>query len=170
MKPFVKYALLGSALSIVWTLIGYIMGNEMQAKLSLLSSIVMIAISIFCFAAAIKEEKAANEGFISFGKAFGTAFKTGLIMAAVGAAFSYLYFEFINTEYVAFMLDKAQEDMANRGMSDEQIEMAIKMQSKFMSPAMMAGIALLGGIVINLIIALIMGAAMKKENPAGEIK
>lgn len=170
MKPFVKYALLGSALSIVWTLIGYIMGNEMQEKLKWLSSIVMIAITVFCFVAAIKEERAANDGFISFGKAFGTAFKTGLIMAALGAIFSYLYFAFINTEYMSFVLDKAREEMTNRGMSDDQIDMAVKMQSKFMTPAVMAGIAFIGGIIINLIAALIIAAAMKKENPAGEIK
>lgn len=60
MKPFLKYGLLGAALSIIWTLIGYIMGNEMQEKLKWLSTIIMIAISVFCFIAAIKEERLAG--------------------------------------------------------------------------------------------------------------
>ncbi|KXK45256.1 MAG: 50S ribosomal protein L31 [Bacteroidetes bacterium OLB10] len=170
MKPFLKYGLLGAALSIIWTLIGYIMGNEMQEKLKWLSTIIMIAISVFCFIAAIKEERLAGEGFISFGKAFGTAFKTGLIMAIIGAIFTYLYFAFINTSYMTFVLEKAQEEMSNRGMDEEQIEMAMKMQSKFITPPVMAGFAFVGGLIVNLIIALILGAAMKKENPAGEIK
>lgn len=170
MKPFVKYGLLGSALTIVWSLIGYVMGNEMQEKLKWLSSIVMIAITIFCLVAAIKEERAAGDGFISFGKAFGTAFKTSLIMAVLGGVFSYLYFQFINTGYIAFVLEKTQEQLSEQGMSDEQIENAIRMQSKFMSPLIMGVFAMVGGIIVNTIISLIVGAVMKKENPFGEIK
>ena len=167
MKPFLKYGLLGAALSIIWTLIGYIMGNEMQEKLKWLSTIIMIAISVFCFIAAIKEERLAGEGFISFGKDL--VFSKQVDNGTIGAIFTYLYFVYQYKLY-DFCSGKAQEEMSNRGMDEEQIEMAMKMQSKFITPPVMAGFAFVGGLIVNLIIALILGAAMKKENPAGEIK
>lgn len=165
MKSFIKYGIIGSLLAFAWTLVGYVMGNETQEKLKWLSMLVMIIIVVFCFRAVINEEKKANEGFISFGKAFGMAFKTGLVMALCSAVFTYLYFNFINPEYMEFAIQKAQEQMQSQGLSDEQIDMSMKMQAKFMTPAMMTIVAFFSSVIIYVIVSLIMGAIMKKENP-----
>jgi len=66
MKPFLKYGLLGAALSIIWTLIGYIMGNEMQEKLKWLSTIIMIAISVFLFYCCHKGRTISRGGVYQF--------------------------------------------------------------------------------------------------------
>ncbi|HQO86684.1 MAG TPA: DUF4199 domain-containing protein [Bacteroidia bacterium] len=165
MKSFIKYGILGALLGFAWTLVGYILGNETQEKLKWLSMLIMIVIVVFCFRAVINEEKKANEGFISFGRAFGMAFKTGLVMAVCSAVFTYLYFNLINPEYMDFAIQKAQEQMQTQGLSDEQIDMSMKMQAKFMTPAVMTIFAFVSSVIIYVIVALIMGAILKKENP-----
>jgi Protein of unknown function (DUF4199) len=165
MKPYVKYGLIAAGISIAWSLIGYLLGNETQESLKWVSNIVIITVSVLCFRGAIAEVRTAQNGFISFRQAFKVSFLTGLIAAVINLAFTYVYFTYINPEFIGFIIEKAQQDMIDKGMSDEQVEMAIKMQSKFMTPAIMAGFALLFSLVFNAIIGLIMAAIMKKENP-----
>jgi len=62
-------------------------------------------------------------------------------------------------------MQKAQEQMQSQGLSDEQIDMSMKMQAKFMTPAMMTIVAFFSSVIIYVIVSLIMGAIMKKENP-----
>lgn len=64
-----------------------------------------------------------------------------------------------------FAIQKAQEQMQSQGLSDEQIDMSMKMQAKFMTPAMMTIVAFFSSVIIYVIVSLIMGAIMKKENP-----
>lgn len=165
MKSFVKYGIIGSLLAFAWTLVGYVLGNETQEKLKWVSMLVMIVIVVFCFWTVINQEKKANEGFISFSRAFGLAFKTGLVLALCSFVLTYLYFNFINPEYINFAIQKAQEQMQDQGLTDEQIEMSMKMQAKFMTPAVMSVFAFISSIIVYVIVALIMGAIMKKENP-----
>ncbi len=166
MKPFVKYGIIGALLAFVWTLIGYVMGNETQEKLKWVGFAVMAGIVIYCFRAAILEYRQANEGFISFGKAYGAAFKTGLVMALVSSLLTYVYFAYINPEYIGFALEKAQEQMQEQGLSDEQIQTAVQMQAKFMTPVMMTVMGFVSSLIIYALISLIFAATMKKENPA----
>ena len=165
MKPFVKYGLIAAGLSILWSLIGYLLGNETQESLKWVSNIIMISISVLCFRGAIAEVRASQNGFISFKEAFRVSFMTGLIAAIINLGFTYVYFTYINPEFIGFIIEKAQQDMIDKGMGDEQVEMAIKMQSKFMSPPIMSAFAFIFSLIFNVIIGLIMAAIMKKENP-----
>jgi hypothetical protein len=165
MKPFVKYGLIATGLGTAWTLLGYLLGNETQDSLKWLSNIILISITVLCFRGAILEVRNAQGGFISFKNAFGICFKTGLVMAVLGTAFNFIYFNYINPEFVNFTIEQAQQKLVEQGMSDEQIEMAINMQRKFMSPAWMMVWSFVGSIIFSIIIGLIMSAIMKRDNP-----
>jgi len=165
MKPYIKYGLIGAGLSTVWTLIGYLMGNESQESLKWIGYAVIISICVFCFRGAILGIRNMKNGFISFKEAFRVAFMTGLVMGIINSVFSYFYFAYINPEFISFILNKAQQDMLDKGMSDEQVEMAISMQKKFMSPAMMGVFGFVFMMIFNALMGLIMSAIMKKENP-----
>ena len=56
--------------------------------------------------------------------------------------------------------------MQEQGLSDEQIQTAIQMQSKFMTPVMMTVMGFVSSLIIYALISLIFAATMKKENPA----
>ncbi len=168
MKPHIKYGLIGAGILAAWSLVGFVMGNETQDKLKTIGYIVTFAVVIFCLRAAINDKKYFHNGFLSFKKAFGTAMLTSLVLWLVYAVFIFFYFQFINPEMISFMMDKAAEELQNRGgMTDEQMEMALKMQAKFMTPVMMSVWMFAWMMVVSVIVSLIMAAIMKKENPEG---
>jgi flagellar biosynthesis protein FliQ len=55
--------------------------------------------------------------------------------------------------------------MFKKDMSEEQIEQALEMSKKFMSPVMMTVFAYLGSLFFGLIISLVLAAVNKRENP-----
>lgn len=168
MKPHIRYGLIGAGVLAAWSLVGFVMGNETQQKLEWVGYIVTFSVMIFCIRAAINDKKYFHNGFLSFKKAFGTAMLTSLIMWALYSAFMVIYFKFINPELIPFIMEKAEEKMLAQGnMTDEQMEMALKMQAKFMTPVMMSVWMFVWMMIISIIVALIMAAIMKKENPEG---
>ena len=58
--------------------------------------------------------------------------------------------------------------MQNKGgISDEQMEMALKMQAKFMTPAIMSMFMFIWMMILSILLSLIMASILKKENPDG---
>lgn len=165
MKPYIKYGLIGVGLSTAWTLIGYLMGNDSQESMKWYGWAVIIGISVFCFRGAILEIKNAKAGFISFKEAFTASFFSALLMCLINSIFSYVYFKYINPELIPYILEKTQENMVNGGMSDEQMEIGLSWQRKIMTPFWMSFFGSLVVLIVNALIALIMAAIMKKENP-----
>jgi hypothetical protein len=169
MKTHVKYGLIAGAILILWTMVGYLMGNEQQENLKWLGYIISYGVMIYCFVFSVKEIKTTNGGYIAFGKAFGLQMKVALILTAVYTFFSFFYFKFINPSFVDFIRDKQIEEMQKKGLSDDQIASAEKMMSMMMSPGMMVIWMVVGFLFMSLIFALIIAAIMKKENPEGPL-
>ena len=113
----------------------------------------------------IKEYKAQNEGFMSFGE--GT--KTGVIVAAVAglftSIFSYIYFTFVDPTALEKIRDLQITAMEDRGMSDAEIEQAMSVAGMFTSPGAIALMGLLFTVIVGLVFALIISAFLKKERP-----
>jgi hypothetical protein len=61
--------------------------------------------------------------------------------------------------------DKQMEEMANRGMTDEQIEQAMEIAGKFMSPEAMLFFAVFFGILAIVICGLIVSLFTQRKNP-----
>jgi hypothetical protein len=65
-------------------------------------------------------------------------------------------------------MDKAREDMETRGMDDAQIDQAMSMTEKFMTPGIMFAMGVLSYVIIGFIISLIIAAIMRKDKPVFE--
>ena len=109
-------------------------------------------------------DKALN-GFMSYGEAFRSLFFTLLFASVLMTIFMFIYFKYINVDYFDSAKVKAEEQMREKGMSDEQIEMGMKYAATFMSPAWVATFTLLGYLIIGSILSAIAAAFIKKENP-----
>jgi hypothetical protein len=66
------------------------------------------------------------------------------------------------------ILDQTEENMVKKGMSDEQIELALKYSAKFMQPLWMAIMSIVMYTFWGTIISLIVGIFTKKEDPSFE--
>ena len=88
-----------------------------------------------------------------------------LVSVAISSVFTYIYMKFIDNSMIQQILDKQREAMEERGMDDAQIDQAMTMTEKFMTPEIMLGTGLFFGVVIIVIVALLISLVTQKKNP-----
>ena len=83
----------------------------------------------------MRDYKAENQGFLTFGKGVGLGAMSSLIGGVVYGVFLFIYSKFINTGYVDTIREVAYQQMEaqsenNPAMTDEAMEMAMKWTGK----------------------------------------
>lgn len=108
-------------------------------------------------------------GNISYGSALGYGALLALSASVVVSFVNYIYLKFIDDGLIMYSLEAAEMAMYDAGMEDEQIEMAMQMQSKMFSPGGIAIIGVFATTIFGFIISLIASIFLKKEaNPFEE--
>lgn len=110
--------------------------------------------------------KKSNSGFISFGECLKTGVTLCVIAGLIYGLFSVL-FNLIFPEFIDEIMSKMRTVMIEKSpdMTSEQLETALSMTKKFMSPAFALPITLVMFAFIGLIYSLIIGAIVKKDRP-----
>lgn len=159
-----KYGLVVAVVTMVYSTILYVAGlgsNRMLASLTYVFMIVAIAL-------AMKDFREKNGGFISYGEGLGLGSLTSAVLGLLSSAFTIFYLQFIDSNMLTQSLDQMREELEGKGMDDAQIEQAIEMSQKFMSPGIMFVTVILGYLVMGFIFSLIIAAIMRKEKPVFE--
>ena len=167
MKPFLKYALIASVATMIWSLILFLTDvwrTDYGAYLNYVSYILILIFMVI----AINEEKQNYGGYISYGQAFKIGFLMMVVLSVIVCVYTYMYFTQINPEIIQFSRDKAIADMEEKGMTQEQIDQAMSIAGRFMSPGVMTFFALFGNVFFGCIFALIIAAILKKDKPLFE--
>ncbi|MGY3087886.1 uncharacterized membrane protein (DUF485 family) [Hymenobacter sp. UYAg731] len=113
--------------------------------------------------------KQQNAGFMSYGEGLSMGMMLTLVSGVMGAVFSYIYISFMDNGMIARMLDKARTDMESRGgASDEQIDQAMQMTAKFMTPVAISLLVVLFSLLFGLAISLVVSAVNKNPKPEFE--
>ena len=156
----VKFGIIGGLISIIISLTLFFTGMELKTVLKWLPTVAMIAIIILGLKSVADENK--NREIT-----FGTLFKTGMIITTIIAIISIVYFlvyiNFIDTGFIEKVLDASRVQMAEKGLGEEQIDNAIEMTKKFMSPGIMVAFSLIGNLVFGAVTSLIGAGIFKKE-------
>ena len=168
MKPHVKYGLIAGVASIIWTLIMYLTGVDKSDMANIVNWVAMAVILIFVVLA-VKEQRDMNKGYITFGNAFKTSFLTFLISGVIGCAYYYIHTAMIDPSLIEYMRDKAMDEMANKNIPEDQIDIAMKYTNMFLSPGALTAMGFLFNLIIGAIAGLIVAAIMKKDPPPGEM-
>lgn len=122
---------------------------------------ILFAITIY-FGIQYRNQFAPN-GF-PYGKAFLYAFYIMIISTLIGTVFNYINWTFIDPSQMDLMREAAAEKLyQTEGLSEEQIEQAIEMQAKMMTPGMTTFWALIGSVFFSIIIALISALAFWRK-------
>lgn len=128
----------------------------------------LVFTSVFIFLGCSNYKKA-NGGYITLGQCL----KVGVGVCAL-AALLYAVFYFIFTLIFPEFIPEAIEQIkrvtvrTNPSMTSEQLEMSISVMEKMMAPYVAGPISIVMYSFIGLIISLIIGAIIKKENPYGQ--
>ena len=165
-KPSSKIALhYGIILGIASILVSVIffalnMHYDQDWKQGTLGGLITIAI-IFI---GIKKYKEFNEGYLSVGDAIKTGLGIALIGGIISVIYSLIFMNFIEPDFIANMMEKVEQMTIEKypNFTDEQIEQALAMQKKFMSPMIMTAMSLIVSLFFGLIISLISGLILKK--------
>lgn len=172
-KSAIPYGIAFGAIMLLEFVIGYTMGLDPQKHawagitFSLLNYLVLPF--IFIIMACNNFKKKHNGGFISFGQSI----KAGVVVCVIAA----LVFSVINAViYMAVpsikedILEQQKEAIAQSpGMTSETLEMSMKMVETMMQPYISIPLTILIYAFVGLIISLIVGAIVKKENPYGDV-
>ncbi len=165
----VRYGLIWAATGFILTLVGFLTDTDASmpttpTSLKIAYSILSLGVAIWCIRTAIITDRDEQlGGLIEFGRATGLGIKTGLVTGVVGAVLQVIYTKVINSSYTETMLDATREQMEKQGLSDDQIDQAIKYSEMFMGPMPTTIMFILVALFFALIISLIAAAILKKS-------
>jgi len=149
---------------IVYSLIMYVANLYMNQTLQYLAIILLAGGMLI---GALQYRKVALNGFITYGKAFSVNFLIGLFATILSSIFFYFYIKYINTGLIDEALQQARIKMEAKAgsMSQEQMDQAMSMTQRFMTPVWMVIWGFLGNTFFSAVIALLLSIFVKKTDP-----
>ena len=167
-KIGLNYGLILSLLVVGLSVIVYVLGLHLEQPWW--QSVLNFVFMTICIVYGLKAYKKDNGGFLSLGEALKTGLVIALVSGIIGTIFSYLFITFIEPDFIPQMLDATQEKMIeqNPNMTQEQMDMAMGMTEKFMSPWIMFAMGMIASLFFGFIISLISGLVLKQNRPTYE--
>jgi hypothetical protein len=104
-------------------------------------------------------------GFISFGRAFGAAFLTGLVVAVIGFIWSFIFLQLIDPSILEVIAEATRTSMEERGMSASDIDQAWGITKMFISAPAIAFFGFIFTLFGSVVVGLIVAAVMKRQQP-----
>jgi len=129
---------------------------------SILSAIATVAILYFGIKHHRDEELV---GYITFGRCVKLGALIGLFAGILIAVFAFVYHSFIRPDIIPSMMEFQQEQMAEQGMTEDQIEQAMAMAENFTTPVATAISSVFNGVFWYTLFSLLVGGIMKKVRP-----
>ena len=160
MKSSLYYGVIMGAAMIVLSIILYIVGVGFEQWTSWLTYALMLGVLVW---STMQYKNSLGSEGLSYGKALGFGVMVALFAAIINAIYSYLFFTIIAPDGIQILKTMAEEQLLQRGMPDEQIEMAMQMQGKFMTPGAISLMSIPSLVVIGFIISLITSIFLKKD-------
>ena len=160
-----NYGIIWGLLSIALSVIAYVTDNHIERPMWL--TIAGLAIMVGIIVYGLKAFKSENEGYLSVSESLKVGLAISLIAAIIGAIYNYIFITVIEPEYVIQMLEFSSEQMViqNPDMTQEQIDMAIGITEKMMTPTIMTAMGIIIPLFLGFITSLIAGLIMKVNRP-----
>ena len=161
-----SYGLITGAVMIVYSLILYLLNLHLNRYLPLISFLILLVGMTY---GTIQFRNKAMNGFISYGKAYSSGFMIALFAGILAAIYAFIFYQFIAPDVVREILDMANQNIMAKSaqMSDDQMQKAMDMTTKFVTPPFMSIMLLIYCLVIAAIGGLITSAFIKKEDKSG---
>ena len=158
-------AVLGLCLVVIATVM-WVLGVDKNNSLvpSILNNgliIVGIAYSVIQF------RDTENNGFISYGDSLRLGTSVTFFSSVILAFYSFIFINYIEPNTLNDMLMQAEQAIleSRPEISDEELDLALEMTTKFVQPHWMLILGVLGGTFMGFIYSLIISIFVKKDNP-----
>jgi uncharacterized membrane protein (DUF106 family) len=159
------WGLILAFVSIIFNVILYMLDQTLNRTLGYLGFVIMIVVMIF----AIRSFRDnIRDGVLPFGPAFGFLITMVVVSTIIGDIYAYLLYTVIDPDILLKMKDMQAEEMMKRGIPEDQLDQALEVASRFMTPGMIVVFATAAGMFFGSIISLIIAAIFKKDSPEGD--
>ncbi|MEI6434223.1 MAG: DUF4199 domain-containing protein [Bacteroidota bacterium] len=161
----IYYGMIVGAAIIVFSLLLFLMDLHMNKSVSWISYLILCAGLIL---GTLDFRKKHSNGFLTYGKAFVSCFWIGLFAGLLASIFTFVFAKYIHPGFINEILDQTRASLLEKRpeMTDEQVEQAVEITAKFVSPPFMA----LGSVFMyagaSAILGLILAIFLKKEDPS----
>ena len=164
-RPIVyRYGLIAGMLLIIYGLILQFTELYTSQAMGFIPVVLLAAVIVLAY----RDYKGLNAGFMSYGQGLGIGAMIGLLAGVMSGLFTYAYIKFVDDTMMTRMAEIQQQAMEEKGMSEEQIQQAVKMAERFSSPEMILLFTPLWNLFVGFILALIIAAAMRNPRPEFE--
>ncbi|WP_462248028.1 DUF4199 domain-containing protein [Ekhidna sp.] len=166
----IKSGVMLSVISIVLTLLFYLIDPTLLAKWWVGIGILVISIALVAYFGI--QHRNEIGGFMAFGKAWIYSMQLLVVAGLIGTIFNILLYNVIDPELPVIVADQAVENaeamMANFGMPEDQMDEALeKTRTDTLERFTVTGslVGFLWGLIVYAILSLITGAIIKKKEP-----
>lgn len=130
--------------------------NAFNGPISWAGAVIGIAIMVFAHIQFKKD----GTGYMQYAQGVGIGFWMGLVGTLITVPVMYIYLTFIDSSPFDLFLTAQEDEMIAKGVPDQAIEMGLKWTKNLFWP-----MAVFGGIIGSVIVALIVSIFTKKSSP-----
>lgn len=143
-------------------LLADLVGNQTLGYVNYL----FVAVFMYFAHKAYKDE---GNGYMSYGQGLGIGTLMAVVGTGISTIFSFLYVSFVDDSMMEKIKEITEQSFIDQGMTDAQIEQAMSISEKMMTPGIMFPMAFVFMVIFSFIIALIVSAITKNPDPSAEI-
>ncbi|GJQ04942.1 DUF4199 domain-containing protein [Capnocytophaga canimorsus] len=154
---------------VILQVIPYLTGEVYNpgSVLTLLTGFLGYGVIIACIVFAMLAFRKQNEGFMAFGEGLKVGMGVAVIGGLIVAVYTFIFMNYIEPDFAQKILEiemqKALE--ANPQMTQEQMDMAQKISSKFAQTWIITAISFVGSLFFGFIVSLVASAVLQKKRP-----
>ena len=158
-------AVLGLCLMLI-ALIFWVLGVDEQQSVipAILNNMLIIGFLVY----AINQYRDNfNNGFISYSESLKLGTSLAFFSSVIIAFYTVIQITYLNPDMLANIMNMTEQAMleADPEISDQQLDLALSMTSKFMQPHWIMIMGVLGGTFMGFLFSLVISIFVKKENP-----
>jgi len=108
-----------------------------------------------------------NKGLLTYGQGIKSGLLIGLYTGIINAVYTFVFYKFFAPEQISVLLQKTEEQLLEKSpdMTDQQLDMALSMTEKFMTPGFMSFGSLINTLIAALLLSLIVAIFLKRDVP-----
>ena len=108
-----------------------------------------------------------NNGFISYSNSLKLGTSVAFFSSVILAFYTFIFINYISPNTLNEILVQAEQAIleSNPEISDDELDLALKMTNKFVQPHWMLILGVLGGTFMGFIYSLMISIFVKKDNP-----
>jgi hypothetical protein len=167
MKVALTYGLVTALVSALWMLVEFFLGFHGENIASgqhfrwLPWLILLVGIVL-----AIRAQRAAGGGTLSYGRGVGTGVLTAIVWSLAVSVWSFIYTSAINPDFIEFMVQFQLDEMERKGMAPEMIDAAEKVIRMMSHPLLSAVMGVVTFGVFGTVVSLIAAAVFRTKEGA----